>query len=243
MDALGADVLGSLSRPSTAVAPHPLSAWRCAASSSAGRDQPPRRLGAAPGGGRRDLPALPPGALGTPCSPGCSWWPWSLLNTTHLGLSVYVFGLVRPRRTLKVFHIYFGYPLGVVIWASQTNLDNEPLHTYLTVLMFLGIGVHLLLGVRYAARRRAAQHLADRYDPPVDGPGRPVAAEAARSRLFSQSWQPTSTRRPAVPPRARRPRSARRSRRAPWTSGAGRARAASATGCAAAGCRRSRSGT
>ena len=47
-------------------------------------------------------------------------------------------------------------PLGVVIWASQTNLDNEPLHTYLTILMFAGIGVHLLLGVRYAARRRAA---------------------------------------------------------------------------------------
>jgi len=78
------------------------------------------------------------------------------LNTTHLALSVYVFGFVRPRRTLKVFHIYFGYALGVVIWASQTNLDNEPLHTYLTVVMFLGIGVHLLLGARYAARRRAA---------------------------------------------------------------------------------------
>lgn len=80
------------------------------------------------------------------------------LNTTHLGLSVYVFGLVRPRRTLKVFHIYFGYALGVVIWASQTNLDNEPLHTYLTVLMFAGIAVHLVLAARYAARRRAAQH-------------------------------------------------------------------------------------
>ena len=85
------------------------------------------------------------------------------LNTTHLALSVYVFGLVRPRRTLKVFHIYFGYALGVVIWASQTNLDNEPLHTYLTILMFLGIAGHLLLGVRYAARRRAAQQVADSY--------------------------------------------------------------------------------
>ena len=85
------------------------------------------------------------------------------LNTTHLALSVYVFGLVRPRRTLKVFHIYFGYALGVVIWASQTNLDNEPLHTYLTILMFAGIAGHLVLGMRYAARRRAAQHIADGY--------------------------------------------------------------------------------
>ena len=78
------------------------------------------------------------------------------LNTCHLALSVYVFGFVRPRRTLKVFHIYFGYALGVVIWASQTNLDNEPLHTWLTILMFAGIAVHILLGARYAARRRAA---------------------------------------------------------------------------------------
>lgn len=79
------------------------------------------------------------------------------LNTTHLALSVYVFGLVRPRRTLKVFHIYFGYALGVVIWASQTNLDNEPLHTGLTILMFAGIVVHVVLATRYAARRRATQ--------------------------------------------------------------------------------------
>lgn len=85
------------------------------------------------------------------------------LNTVHLVLSVYVFGFVRPRRTLKVFHIYFGYVLGLVIWASQTNLDNEPLHTYLTIVMFLGIGVHILLGARYAARRRAAQQVANGY--------------------------------------------------------------------------------
>jgi len=85
------------------------------------------------------------------------------LNTCHLALSVYVFGLVRPRRTLKVFHIYFGYALGVVIWASQTNLDNEPLHTYLTILMFAGIAIHLVLAARYATRRRVAQHAADRY--------------------------------------------------------------------------------
>ena len=85
------------------------------------------------------------------------------LNTVHLALSFYVFGLVRPRRTLKVFHIYFGYALGLVIWASQTNLDREPLHTYLTILMFVGIAVHLGLATRYAARRRAAQQVGERY--------------------------------------------------------------------------------
>lgn len=81
-----------------------------------------------------------------------------VLNTVHIGLSVYVFGLVRPRRTWKVVHIYFGYVLGVLIWASQTNLDREPLHTWLTVLMALGIVVHLMLAARCATRRRAAQH-------------------------------------------------------------------------------------
>ncbi|MBA2954292.1 hypothetical protein GON03_08160 [Nocardioides sp. MAH-18] len=85
------------------------------------------------------------------------------LNTTHLALSIYVFGFVRPRRTLKVFHIYFGYALGVLIWVSQTNLHNEPMHTYLTILMFVGIAVHLVLGTRYAARRRAAQQVGQRY--------------------------------------------------------------------------------
>ena len=78
------------------------------------------------------------------------------IDSVHLALSVYVFGLVRPRRTLKVFHIYFGYALGLVIWASQTNLRNEPLHTYLTIAMFAGIVVHVVLATRYAARRRAA---------------------------------------------------------------------------------------
>lgn len=81
-----------------------------------------------------------------------------VLNTLHLGLAAYVFGLVRPRRTLKVFHIYFGYALGLVIWASQTNLDREPLHTWLTVLMALGIVGHLALAARYATQRRVAQH-------------------------------------------------------------------------------------
>ncbi len=82
----------------------------------------------------------------------------AVLNTVHLGLAAYVFGLVRPRRTLKVFHIYLGYALGVVIWASQTTLGREPLHTWLTVLMAVGIGAHLVLAARHAARRRAAQH-------------------------------------------------------------------------------------
>lgn len=84
------------------------------------------------------------------------------LNTVHIGLSVYVFGLVRPYRTLKVLHIYLGYALGVLIWASQTNLEREPLHTWLTVLMALGILAHLLLATRCAAQRRAAQHAYER---------------------------------------------------------------------------------
>jgi len=94
-----------------------------------------------------------------------AWTPYlvgavAVLNTLHIALSVYVFGLVAPRRSLKVLHIYLGYLLGALIWASQTNLDREPLHTWLTVAMFATIGVHLLLAARYAAQRRAAQHAA-----------------------------------------------------------------------------------
>ena len=84
----------------------------------------------------------------------------AVLNTVHLALAVYVFGLVAPRRSLKVLHIYLGYLLGALIWASQTNLDREPLHTWLTVVMFAAIGAHLVLAARYAAQRRVAQHAA-----------------------------------------------------------------------------------
>ena len=71
----------------------------------------------------------------------------------HLAMSLYVFGLVRPARTLRVFHIYFGYVTFVLVMVSQTTFGNEPLHTSLTVLMYLAIALHITIGLRYGVTR------------------------------------------------------------------------------------------
>ena len=75
----------------------------------------------------------------------------------HVALSFYVFGLVRPRRTLRVFHIYFGYAYLFLILASQTTHGENPQHVILTVAMFVCLAIHVGIGVFYAIRRRAAR--------------------------------------------------------------------------------------
>jgi hypothetical protein len=75
----------------------------------------------------------------------------------HLGLSLYVFGLVRPARTLRVFHIYFGYAYIFLVLASQTTHGENPQHVILTVTMFACLAVHVGIGIFYAMRRREAR--------------------------------------------------------------------------------------
>lgn len=75
----------------------------------------------------------------------------------HLAMSVYVFGLVRPTRTLRVFHIYFGYAYVLFILASQTTHGENPQHVVFTVAMFACLAVHVGIGIYYATRRREAR--------------------------------------------------------------------------------------
>jgi succinate dehydrogenase hydrophobic anchor subunit len=75
----------------------------------------------------------------------------------HVLLTMYVFGFVRPRRTLRVFHIYFGYATLVVVMVSQTTFGNEPLHTTTTVLMYVAILVHITIGLRYGVTRHSTE--------------------------------------------------------------------------------------
>ncbi len=78
------------------------------------------------------------------------------LMLVHAGLSVYVFGYVRPARTLRVFHIYFGYATLVIVFAAQLTIGMNPLHLVLNVLMYAALAGHVAIGVRYwLARRRA----------------------------------------------------------------------------------------
>ena len=79
------------------------------------------------------------------------------LMFVHVGLSYYVFGLVRPARTLRVFHVWFGYAYMFLVLGSQTTHDIEPIHTILTIAMFTCLTVHVAIGVYYAARRREAR--------------------------------------------------------------------------------------
>lgn len=78
------------------------------------------------------------------------------LTLAHLVLTFYVFGLVRPSRTLRVFHIWFGYAYAILIVASQTSWAFPTVHGILTMLMFTALTAHVAIGVYYARRRRAA---------------------------------------------------------------------------------------
>jgi len=75
----------------------------------------------------------------------------------HVALSVYVFGFVPPARTLRVFHVWFGYAYLILVLAAQTTFQVEPLHAILSVAMFTCLSVHVGIGVFYAVRRRGAR--------------------------------------------------------------------------------------
>jgi hypothetical protein len=81
-------------------------------------------------------------------------WVFVPLVFVHLVLSWYVFGPVRPARTLRVFHVWFGYAYILFILASQTTHGRGTLHAVFTVAMFACLAVHVGIGVYYARRRR-----------------------------------------------------------------------------------------
>ena len=74
----------------------------------------------------------------------------------HAGLSFYVFGWVPPSRTLRVFHVWFGYAYAVLVLASQTSWAWPVAHHGLTILMYLALAAHVGIGIHYARRRRSA---------------------------------------------------------------------------------------
>lgn len=79
------------------------------------------------------------------------------LVAVHAGLSLYVFGWVPPSRTLRVFHVWFGYAYAVLVVASQTTFAWPAVHHVLTTAMFLSLAAHVVIGIHYARRRRNAR--------------------------------------------------------------------------------------
>jgi hypothetical protein len=76
------------------------------------------------------------------------------LVMVHLAMSVYVFGWVRPSRSLRVFHIWFGYAYAALILGANATWSFPTLHGILTGAMFVALGAHVAIGVHYARRRR-----------------------------------------------------------------------------------------
>jgi cytochrome b561 len=89
-----------------------------------------------------------------------TFFSWLLISLTflHSGISFYVFGGVRPRPTLRVFHVYFGYLTFVLVMLSQTTINGpKTFHFVTSVLMYIAILGHTVMGSRYQVLRKRAQ--------------------------------------------------------------------------------------
>jgi hypothetical protein len=86
-------------------------------------------------------------------------WVFVPLVLVHAALSFYVFGWVRPSRSLRVFHVWFGYAYLLLIVGSNATWSYPTLHGVLTAGMFLALAAHVAIGVHYARRRRSGLRL------------------------------------------------------------------------------------
>ena len=85
-------------------------------------------------------------------------WLLIFLTFLHSGISFYVFGGVRPRATLRVFHVYFGYLTFILVMLSQSTINGPKVfHIVTSVLMYIAIVGHTVMGLRYQVLRNRAQ--------------------------------------------------------------------------------------
>jgi hypothetical protein len=85
-------------------------------------------------------------------------WIYVPIMFVHAALSYYVFGLVRPARTLRVFHIYFGYATFVIVMIAQiaVTIEAPMAHGFLSIAMYVALLGHIVIGLRYYLVRRRA---------------------------------------------------------------------------------------
>jgi hypothetical protein len=85
-------------------------------------------------------------------------WLLIFLTFLHSGISFYVFGGVRPRATLRVFHVYFGYLTFILVMLSQSTINGPKVfHIVTSVSMYIAILGHTVMGMRYQVLRNRAQ--------------------------------------------------------------------------------------
>ncbi|MEI6694302.1 MAG: hypothetical protein WCL12_06265 [Actinomycetes bacterium] len=81
-----------------------------------------------------------------------------VLTFLHSGISFYVFGGVRPRATLRVFHVYFGYLTFILVMLSQSTINGPRIfHLVTSAFMYIAILLHTVMGLRYQVLRNRSQ--------------------------------------------------------------------------------------
>jgi hypothetical protein len=80
-----------------------------------------------------------------------------LVPLIHAGLSMYLFGFPRFDPNVKVIHIYIGYSVLLAILISQSLIGTGAIYGIMTVVMYILILVHVVLGTQSWMQRRNAQ--------------------------------------------------------------------------------------
>ena len=76
-----------------------------------------------------------------------------ILFFIHTLMSAYLYGIPKPARNVRVFHVYLGYAVFLFVMSSQVFLKTEPLHTLLYFLQWVTISFHIALSTRFAFKR------------------------------------------------------------------------------------------
>jgi len=81
-----------------------------------------------------------------------------LLALIHFGFTLYLFGFPRFSNGSKVWHVYIGYITFLVMFISNSLIGADgpiqPWFDYGTILMYIFIIIHVVMGTQHWAGRR-----------------------------------------------------------------------------------------
>ncbi len=77
-----------------------------------------------------------------------------VLPLIHAVISLIIFGIPRYTSNPKIVHIWIGYIVLIVILVSQSLAGTAIVYDIATILMYLIIVVHTVLGLKFALARQ-----------------------------------------------------------------------------------------
>ena len=84
-----------------------------------------------------------------------------IVPLVHAALSMYLFGFPRFNSNVKIAHIYIGYAVLLAILISQSLFGAGMIYTVMSIVMYILIAVHVVLGTReWLARRGGGDGMA-----------------------------------------------------------------------------------